>query len=129
VVNGRVHRARCRGLGQGEQGDRSCDALLREADDQQFRLALEDADEVRTRTEFMALQNMGLTKKQIVDGFHESMTKPFTGSLANDKKFYRSLDEAGQHKFDATMERRVVIINRFNAWLPSGAKNVTRQSL
>ena len=57
------------------------------------------------------------------------MTKPFTGSLANDKKLYQSLDASGKEKFDAAMERRVVILHRFDKWLPAGTKPVTRATL
>lgn len=81
---------------------------------QQLRYALEDGDMEKAGTELQKLRDSGMARAKIRDGFHESVNHPFTGTLAGDKKFRSSLDEAGRAQYDLALQKRRDILRRLS---------------
>jgi hypothetical protein len=81
---------------------------------QGLRYALEDGDFQAAKAEVRKLQASGQKLQDIREGFKTSVDHPFTGTKLNDIKFERSLYGHDKEIFKAAVERRRVIIQRFN---------------
>ena len=92
-----------------------------------LRYALEDGDWEAARTEAKTLREGGAT----VETFQQSLMKPFTKSLADDQRFYKSLDKHDKAVFDAALKRRAEVLDRYRKHVNSmgQVKPVTVQTL
>lgn len=88
---------------------------------QQMRYALEDGDLERAKSEYDKLIEAGEKKAKIGDGFRESILHSFTGSVAGDLKFKKSLSGDDRKMYDAAVKRRHEILKRFQAMKTRGA--------
>jgi hypothetical protein len=78
----------------------------------QMRYALEDGDMDRAMASYRELLKTENAMK-LYGGFKESLMKPFTGSLENDKKFAASLSGYDRELYDLAKRRRSEIWTRF----------------
>jgi hypothetical protein len=76
-----------------------------------LRYALEDGDKDLAKAEAAKLGS------KAGDGFKRSVTHPFTSSLAQDQKFYDSLDEHDKKIYDAALKRRALLLERYRMWV------------
>ena len=92
-----------------------------------LRYALEDSDWDAARTEAKKLREGGAT----AETFQQSLMKPFTKSLADDQRLYKSLDKHDKAIFDAALKRRAEVLDRYRKHVNSRAqvKHVTVQTL
>ena len=88
----------------------------------QLRYALEDSDKGKANTEVLKLRATGMSPLEIDRGFKQSMKSPFTGKLSNDQKFYDSLDKRDKAIFNAALERRALMMERYDTWISESDK-------
>jgi hypothetical protein len=81
---------------------------------QGLRYALEDGDKEAAKADVRKLQAAGQKLQDIRKGFVESVDHPFTGTKLNDIRFERTLSGHDKEVFKAAVERRKVILQRFN---------------
>ena len=74
-----------------------------------LRYALEDGDWEAARKWAKKLREGGATPET----FQQSLMKPFTKSLADDQRLYKTLDKHDKAIFDAALERRSEILKRY----------------
>lgn len=79
---------------------------------QQLRYSLEDNDTDGAVTAYQELLKT-MPAAKISLGFRESISHPFTGSAANDKKFSESLTGYDLELYNLAVRRRKDILNRF----------------
>ena len=92
-----------------------------------LRYALEDGDWEAARKWAKKLREGGATPET----FQQSLMKPFTKSLADDQRLYKSLDKHDQKIFDAALERRSEILKRYRKHVNPRAEveRVTKETL
>ena len=84
-----------------------------------LRYALEDGDWEAARAAAKTLREGGAT----VETFQQSLLKPFTKSLADDQRFYNSLDKHDKAIFDAALKRRAEVLDRYRQHVDSGIRS------
>jgi hypothetical protein len=81
---------------------------------QQLRYALEDGDSERAKVEFEKLRAAGQTPDAIDKGFKESMSHPFTDTLAHDADFEKSLNPHDHAIYKLALKRREDVLARYH---------------
>lgn len=81
---------------------------------QQLRYALEDGDMDKAKAEYEALKKDSNSTK-VRDGFRLSISHPFTGSEANDRKFSKSLTGYDKELYEQAIRTRKNILRAFNS--------------
>lgn len=81
---------------------------------QQLRYALEDGDSDRAKVEFEKLRHAGQTADAIDKGFKESMSHPFTDTLAHDADFEKSLNPHDHAIYKLALKRREDVLARYH---------------
>lgn len=81
---------------------------------QQLRYACEDGDAEKIQHEVKNLEKAGMTLAQIAKGFKSSVNHPFTGKESHDEEMVKTLSEDDKESYHAAVERRKVILQRFN---------------
>ena len=74
-----------------------------------LRYALEDSDWEGAKAEAEKLGEGG----KVGENFQQSTLRPFTGSMAHDALMYEELSEHDKKIFDAAVERRLMILDRY----------------
>jgi len=80
---------------------------------QPMRYALDDSDLSRAAVEYARLRAAGESDLSIMRGFKASLDHPFTGSKDDDLRFYKSLGPEDRAKYDATMNQRRGMLDKF----------------
>ena len=70
-----------------------------------LRTAIEHSDQSGAKLEYQKLAQK-IDPAKIQKHFKESLLRPFTGSKANDVKFYNSLDEIGKREYQEAKDLR-----------------------
>src|ERR1019366_4105114 len=78
---------------------------------QQMKYALDDGDFDRASVEYQKLQKTGTPeqKLKLPEGFHESLSRPFTGSERAEKAFETSLSPDDKKIYNAAVERQKLL--------------------
>ena len=81
---------------------------------QQLRYACEDGDKEAIQKEIKRLEVAGLTPAKLASGFKSSVNHPFTGKESHDADMAKTLSEDDKQTYHAAIERRKLILERFN---------------
>ena len=82
---------------------------------QQLRYACEDGDAEAIQKEIKNLEKGGMNLSKITSGFKSSVNHPFTGKESHDLDMAKTLSEDDLQTYHAAIERRKVILQRFNS--------------
>jgi hypothetical protein len=81
-----------------------------------LKYALEDGDTQKSQDEIQNLLKSGMTLQQISTKFKASLNHPFTDSKEHEEEFAKSLEGEHLKTYQAALDRRKIIMDRFNAW-------------
>jgi hypothetical protein len=98
-------------------GIKSAYETIYDADEDKYKAlrdAMQDGNQKSMQTEFTKLKQTTPPSK-IREHFKLSLSRPFTGSAANDSKFYNSLDERGKDELQEAKDLRKARLRMINS--------------
>ena len=83
-----------------------------------LRAAVENGQKDRAQSEYDKLASV-ISPSKMQEHFKLSLSRPFTGSKANDQKFYASMDNVGRQEFDEAKALRLARLKSLMSLKPS----------